>query len=574
MRLSVFLATKIAFLAIALASSISSQKVFAQTAQPSADSSQPAGKLLTDKLPAGYTIPPQDVPCILPGNRADIQCLIKNDPDFVRIRDEEAGLEAQALTAAKSGMLDAFHAVETLGALEIFDPNLSVNNNLACSFCHDPAAGYGNGASILSVFTGGANPGSVPITNHGRFPDSRMAKRNPQSYVYAPYYPPLQYNATQGDFYGGNFWDGRATGYRLQNSAAEQGQDPPVDPEEMANPDTACVVWKLSKSNYKFFFEQVWGTGSLEIAWPANVNTICSTPKGAAIFGTNATPLTLSPSERTRAQQAFDEFAQAIAAYEISSSVSPFTSKFDGFLAASNTLTAQETRGYALFNGKAQCNTCHIDGRSSTATGTDNGAATSVAPLFSDFTYNNIGLPRNVILPWYAENFPDQWGFTGNPLGIGFTDEGVGLFLDGYYGAPPNDTWGQHLPFFEGKFQTSTVRNVGKVPYKGFVKAYMHNGYLLSLKEVVHFYNTRDAYPGAFVAGACRPGTVEKVNCWPAPEDPNNENMTIGKLGLSNAEENDLVAFLETLTDGFVQTASLNSTPASTLRKPATPPGQ
>jgi cytochrome c peroxidase len=195
--------------------------------------------------------------------------------------------------------------------------------------------------------------------------------------------------------------------------------------------------------------------------------------------------------------------------------------------------------------------------------------------MFTDFTYNNLGLPKNTILPWYAENFPDQWGFTGNPLGIGFIDEGVGLFLDGYYGPPlpPNLTWGEHLPFFEGKFQTSTARNVGKVPYAGFVKAYMHNGYLLSLKEVVHFYNTRDAYPGAFVNGQCRPGTVEKVNCWPPPEDPNNENMTIGHLGLTNAEENDLVAFLETLTDGFVPTPSLTSTPASTIRKPATPPG-
>jgi cytochrome c peroxidase len=62
------------------------------------------------------------------------------------------------------------------------------------------------------------------------------------------------------------------------------------------------------------------------------------------------------------------------------------------------------------------------------------------------------------------------------------------------------------------------------------------------------------------------------VNCWPLPEDPNNENMTIGDLDLTAAEENDLVAFLEMLTDGFVQTASLNGTPASTLRKPATPP--
>jgi len=177
-----------------------------------------------------------------------------------------------------------------------------------------------------------------------------------------------------------------------------------------------------------------------------------------------------------------------------------------------------------------------------------------------------------VILPWYSENTPDQFGFTGNPLGIGFTDEGVGLFLDGYYGAPPNLMWGQYLPFFEGKFQTSTVRDVGRVPYKGFVKAYMHNGYLLSLKEVVHFYNTRDVYPQHVLSGHCPAGTVEKVTCWPMPEDPNNENMTIGKLGLTNTEEDHLVAFLQTLTDGFVQPASLSSTPASTVRKPATPP--
>jgi cytochrome c peroxidase len=560
MKLRMSVAMTLCF-AVALAASIATRNAFAQSPSPEAKT-----------LPAGYTIPPQDKPCILPGNRLDLQCAIKNDPDFLRIRTEEAKLESAALAAAKSGALDPFHQVETLGKLEIFDPNLSVNNNLACSFCHDPAAGYGNGASILSVFTGGANPGSVPITVPGAYPDNRIAKRNPQSYVYAAYFPPLQYNITQGDFYGGNFWDARATGYRLQNPAAEQAQDPPVDPEEMANPDTACVVWKLSLSQYKSFFEQVWGTGSLEINWPADVKTVCSTPKGAAVFGGNPTPLNLSPADRTRSNQAFDEFAQAIAAYEISSSVSPFTSKFDAYLAGASHLSAQEQRGYELFRGKAQCNTCHLDGRSNMAAGADAGVATSVQPLFTDFTYNNIGLPRNVILPWYSENTPDQWGFTGNPLGIGFTDEGVGLFLDGYYGTPPNLSWGQHLPFFEGKFQTSTVRNVGMVPYPGFVKAYMHNGYLLSLKEVVHFYNTRDVYEKPVLSGHCPAGTVEKVTCWPMPEDPNNENMTIGKLGLSDAEETDLVAFLETLTDGFVQSASLSSTPASTMRKPATPP--
>jgi cytochrome c peroxidase len=565
MKVRVFVVLVVVCFAVALVSSIGSQKVLSQN--------PPLTKV--QALPPGFTIPPQDVPCILPGMRVNLQCLIKNDPDFIRIRAEEAALEAAALAAAQSGTLDPFHQVETLGQLEIFDPNLSVNNNVACSYCHDPSAGYANGVSMLSVFTGGSNPGSVPITVPGAYPDNRIAKRNPNSYVYAPYFPPLQYNITQGDFYGGNFWDARATGYRLQNSSAEQAQDPPVDPEEMANPDTACIVWKLSLSAYKFFFEQVWGTGSLEIAWPSNVATVCGTPKGAAIFGTNATPLILSPSERTRANQAFDEFGQAIASYEISSSVSPFTSKFDAWLANSTTtpLTASELRGYNLFRGKALCNTCHLDGRSNMATGTDTGAATNVAPMFTDFTYNNLGLPRNVILPWYSEDTPDQFGFTGNPLGPGFTDEGVGLFLDGYYGAPPNLMWGQFLPFFEGKFQTSTTRDVGKVPYPGFVKAYMHNGYLLSLKEVVHFYNTRDVYPQPVLSGHCPAGTVEKVTCWPMPEDFNNENMTIGKLGLSSSEENDLVAFLQTLTDGFVLPSSDSiSTPASLARKPATTP--
>src|SRR6202162_1520217 len=507
---------------------------------------------LNFQLPAGFQIPPADQQCILPGQRLNLQCVIANDPDFKRIRAEEALLEAQALAAAKSGQLDPYHQVETLGKLEIFDPKLSVNKNLACRSCHDPAAGYANGASILSEFTGGSNPGSVPITVHGAYPNNRIAKRNPQSYVYASYFPPLHFNASQADFYGGNFWDGRATGYKLQNSAAEQGQDPPLDPEEMANPDPACVVWKISTSKYRFFFEVVFGTGSFQITWPSNVETICSTPKGAAVLGGNATPLQLSTSDRTLANKDFDEFGQSIAAYESSDSVSPFTSKFDYFLAGKATLTAQEQDGYDLFRGKGGCNTCHLDGRSSTQLGgSDTGQATNVQPLFTDTTYNNLGLPKNVKLPWYSEDTPDQWGFTGNPLGFGFTDEGMGLFLDGYYGAPPNLDWGVLLPQFEGKFQTSTARNAAQIPYAGFVKAYMHNGYLTSLKEVVHFYNTRDVYPFNVLSGHCPTGTVEKVNCWPMPEDPHNQNPHDRHLGLTCAEENQIVPFLKTPVDGY-----------------------
>jgi cytochrome c peroxidase len=503
-------------------------------------------------LPAGFQIPPADQQCILPGERLNLQCILANDPDVKRIIAEEAKLEAQALAAAKSGKLDPYHQVENLGKLEIFDPNLSVNKNVACSYCHDPAAGYGNGVSILSVFTGGSSLGSVPITVPGAYPNNRIAKRNPQSYTYASYFPPLHYNQSQADFYGGNFWDGRATGYKLQNSAAEQAQDPPLDPEEMANPDSACVVWKLSQSNYKFFFEVVFGVGSLEINWPSDVATVCSTPKGAASLGGNPTPVQLSTSDRTLSNKDFDEFAQAIAAYESSDSVSPFTSKFDYVLAGKATLTPQEQNGYDLFRGKGSCNTCHLDGRSSTQLGgSDTGQAASLQPLFTDTTYNNLGLPKNVRLPWYSEDTPDQWGFTGNPLGFGFTDEGMGLFLDGYYGAPPDLDWGVQLPQFEGKFQTSTARNAAMAPYPGFVKAYMHNGYLLSLKEVVHFYNTRDVYPFPVLSGHCPSGTVEKVTCWPMPEDPNNENTTIGKLGLTSEEEDDIVAYLRTLVDGY-----------------------
>jgi cytochrome c peroxidase len=74
----------------------------------------------------------------------------------------------------------------------------------------------------------------------------------------------------------------------------------------------------------------------------------------------------------------------------------------------------------------------------------------------------------------------------------------------------------------------------------------MHNGYFKSLKEVVHFYNTRDVLPRCDVGDS-----REKVTCWPAPEDPTNLNKRqLGDLKLTDQEEDALVAFLNTLTDG------------------------
>src|SRR5262249_3015785 len=152
--------------------------------------------------------------------------------------------------------------------------------------------------------------------------------------------------------------------------------------------------------------------------------------------------------------------------------------------------------GWTLFRGKAKCNTCHLDGTESAAEEKKAGPAklanaASLAPLFTDFTSNNLGIPRNPAVPYYAEDRPDAYGYVANPAGVQFVDLGVGGFLRGP--ANVNGEWRELADAFDGKFQTTTLRNVDKRPRPEFVKAYMHNGYLKSLKEVVHFYNTRDS---------------------------------------------------------------------------------
>ena len=131
-------------------------------------------------------------------------------------------------------------------------------------------------------------------------------------------------------------------------------------------------------------------------------------------------------------------------------------------------------------------------------------------------------------------------------------DKGVGNFLR----SPENDNaiWKQLAAEFDGRFRVATLRNVDKRPRPDFVKAYMHNGYFKSLKEVVHFYNSRDTLR------KCDPGSPgEKVSCWPPPEVATNINTNCCNLGLTDDQENDLVAFLKTLTDGYAAPGSQSS---------------
>ena len=106
----------------------------------------------------------------------------------------------------------------------------------------------------------------------------------------------------------------------------------------------------------------------------------------------------------------------------------------------------------------------------------------------------------------------------------------------------------------------STIRNVGMAPPQCptteapgpyFQKEFFHNGYIKSLKQLVHFYNTRDKFPFPVTSGHCPPGTTEKVDCWPMPEVPDNVDMTVGNLGLTDQEENQIVKILQAATDGF-----------------------
>jgi cytochrome c peroxidase len=488
------------------------------------------------------------------------------DSEIARVLAEIDGIEQQALaqlaalpppvltgqppTLQGTGM----RLIQLLGKAMNFDKNMSPNRNVACSSCHMPYAGFSGPIPSVNL-TMIAYPG----TSH-----FRAGKRTPQRYTYSPYFPVLHFNATQGLFFGGNFFDSRATGYVLQQPDAEQAQHPPVDTQEHAFPDTACIAFRLSKAAYRPFFEQAWGAGSLDIKFGPNTEKVCGTPGGAAVFGEDTTPVKLSESNRQKANEAFNHWGQSLDAYEGSLDLSAFSSKFDAFLAGNATLTADEMAGYELFRGKGNCNSCHVDGRGTTISPgqTDTSKAATVNPLFTCFGSANEGLPLNPRDAFYYQTTPDSFGFTANPIGFGYRDLGLGTFLRSGFGSGPNpnSNWTQHAPSVDGQMQVTTARNVAMTPPQCptteapgpyFQKAFFHNGYIKSLKQLVHFYNTRDKFAFDVESGHCPEGTTEKVDCWPRPETPQNLDCTTGNLGLTDQEEDQIVAFLQTLTDGF-----------------------
>jgi cytochrome c peroxidase len=205
--------------------------------------------------------------------------------------------------------------------------------------------------------------------------------------------------------------------------------------------------------------------------------------------------------------------AKAISTFEQSRVFNKFNSKFDYALAGWTTFTPIEIKGFALFNDKKKgnCAACHI----SKVERDENGNI--IPPLFTDFTYDNIGLPRNVNIP---NNPAPNLGLGGRP-GIAKLDIG-GIEI--------------------GKHKVMTLRNIAITP------PYGHNGVFTSLEQVVHFYNTRDTL--GWVSNNRDKGFAKTG--WPKPEVEKNVNHgELGNLGLTSFEEKAIVAFMKTLTDDY-----------------------
>ncbi|WNG23177.1 cytochrome C [Cystobacter fuscus] len=372
---------------------------------------------------------------------------------------------------------------ELLGGKLFFDTNLSEPRGQSCAVCHGPEVGWTGPDELLNKL-GSIYEGAVP----GRF-----GNRKAPSSAYATPSPIFHLvDAQQGTFAGGNFWDGRATGEKLGNPAADQAQGPFLNPVEQNNPSAAAVVAKVCAGSYGSLFRSVYG------------EDIC---------------------DATQVDKAYDGIALAIAAYEGSREVSAFTSKFDAYRAGHATLTDQELRGLRLFEDKAKCSNCH----------TSQPGPNGEPPLFTDYSYDNLGAPRNPLNPWYGQ-------FEFNPLGRAWIDYGVADFL------VTRPEWRQYARGNLGRQKVPTLRNVDKRPRPDFVKAYTHNGYFKSLKSIIHFYNTRDVLPVCLPENPGTPG----ADCWPPPEVGLNVNtQEMGNLGLTPEEEDALVAFLGTLSDGY-----------------------
>jgi len=342
-------------------------------------------------------------------------------------------------------------------AVETVSTTFSTKALLGEALFSDTSLSFTRSQSCASCHN--ANQAFVDTRDNGVFAavslgddETSLGKRNAPMVTYAAFSPAFSQDAN--GFIGGQFFDGRAS------DLTEQAKGPFLNPVEMQMPDAASVIERVSEN--------------------ANYVTAFQTLYGNDVFADD--------------DVAFEALADAIATFESSGSFATFDSKLDKVNNGTETLTAQEAQGQQLFR-RSRCVTCHSD-RGNTA-------------LFTDFRYENIGVPKNTTVLDITGDAIDH-GLLENPA-VTNTRE-------------------------DGKFKTPSLRNVA------VTAPYMHNGKFQTLEAVVHFYNTRD------VAGAINPETAAE---WEASEIRANRvgGNRVGNLGLSDAQEAAIVAFLKTLTD-------------------------
>ena len=398
---------------------------------------------------------------------------------------------------------------ERLGSALYRDENLSLNGNQSCMSCHHPSAGFADPDNRVDPTLLPVSDGSNPALFGGR---------NAPTASYAGFAPVFHYDSVEGLFIGGTFWDGRATGWTLGDPLAEQALGPFLNPVEMALPDMATVVGIVQQSEYADLFTRVYGP-----------NAFADVPA------------------------AYENIGLAISAFENSGSMVKFQSRFDRFLDEqggdvsdfgveiqpdgfrlyvgpparfrSRVFTMEEADGLALFNADsdnvgslgrtgAMCYACHLT--------TNHDAGTP--PLFTDFTYDNLGIPVNPRIAELRGPQPIDYGL-GALVGQLMSASGGPLTV-----SPYPDGLGGSVPVVDdeaGKFKVSSLRNLSRS------SPYGHNGFFATIYDVVHFYNTRDADPS-----------------WPPAEVASTVNMDeLGNLGLTFDQEMRVVAFLMTLDD-------------------------
>lgn len=349
-----------------------------------------------------------------------------------------------------------------LGRVIFFDSGLSEPAGQSCAACHDPGRAF-------------VDPDRRAVTSRGALPQLAGSRNTPTS-MYMAFSPAFRWDEKEELYLGGQFWDGRVA------TLEDQARQPFVNPVEMANPHGRSVVEKVRRAAYATMFEQVYGKDAL-----------------------------------LDDDKAFGRIAESLAEFQRTPGFAPFTSKYDAYLAGRARLSTQEMRGLRLFEreDKGNCAACHPS----------RPGPAGEPPLFTDFSYDNLGIPRNPDNPFYR--LPPKY----NPAGAQFVDRGLGAVV----GKPSED----------GKFKVPTLRNIA------ITAPYMHNGYFRTLEGVAEFYNDRDKRPRC---GSIWMGEAEarQGKCWPAPEVVANVNREeLGNLKLSQRELADIVAFMKTLTDGW-----------------------